>query len=200
VIPGQLDLHPATSQLIDLVRVDSGISENTRNHEQAYLNAVFNGLIRQAHWKCKSPLEKLRRLKFDEPELAFLAQEEIESLLEESRVSFNPSVYHAARLALATGTTWSKAESAKPSEFTPYRDTYSGTKSGKSRSVPLRKDLYEESVEKLPFRSCCSAFRSALQRADIKLPKGQLTHICRRIFANHFVMNGGHTLAYSAPS
>lgn len=33
-----------------------------------------------------------------------------------------------------------------------------------------------------------------LERADITLPKGQLTHICRHTFASHFVMNGGHIL------
>jgi len=72
--------------------------------------------------------------------------------------------------------------------------TYSGTKSGKSRSVPLRKELYEELTGELPFQSCYSAFRSALERAEIKLPKGQLTHICRHTFASHFVMKGGHIL------
>ncbi|OAN87976.1 hypothetical protein A8B84_14640 [Marinobacter sp. EhC06] len=94
--------------------MDSGISENTQNHEQAYLTAVFNELIRQGHWKGKNPLEKLRRLKIDEPEL--------------------------------------------------------------------------------PFQSCFSAFRSALERGGIKLTKGQLTHICRHTLASHFVMNGGHIL------
>ncbi|MEC7728557.1 MAG: tyrosine-type recombinase/integrase [Pseudomonadota bacterium] len=49
-------------------------------------------------------------------------------------------------------------------------------------------------IEQLPFQSCYSAFRSALERANIKLPKGQLTHICRHTFASHFVMNGGHIL------
>jgi len=67
-------------------------------------------------------------------------------------------------------------------------------KAVKSRSVPLRKNLYEELIEQLPFQSCYSAFRSALERANIKLPKGQLTHICRHTFASHFVMNGGHIL------
>lgn len=177
-----------------LVRVDSGISENTLNHEQAYLTAVFNELIRQGHWKGKNPLEKLRRLKIDEPELSFLDQEQIGTLLDECKASSNPSVYHVARLALATGARWSEAESVKLSVFTPYRVTYSGTKSGKSRSVPLRRDLYEELIEHLPFQSCYSAFRSALERANISLPKGQLTHVCRHTFASHFVMNGGHIL------
>ncbi|WP_227506890.1 tyrosine-type recombinase/integrase [Marinobacter subterrani] len=121
-------------------------------------------------------------------------QKQIERLLDEFRASSNPSVYHVARLALATGARWSEAESVKRSAFTSHRVTYSGTKSGKSRSVPLRKDLCEELIEELPFQSCYSAFRSALERAGITLPKGQLTHICRHTFASHFVMNGGHIL------
>jgi len=67
-------------------------------------------------------------------------------------------------------------------------------KKKKSRSVPLKKDPYQELIEELPFQSCCSAFRFALERAGIELPRGQLTHICRHTFVSHFVMNGGHIL------
>ncbi|GGY83539.1 phage integrase [Marinobacter zhanjiangensis] len=177
-----------------LVRVDSGTSENTLNHEQAYLSAVYNELIRQGHWKGRNPLEKLRRFKLDEQELAFLDQEQIQELLEQCRQSSNSSVYHVVRLALATGARWSEAESVTRSSFTPHRVTYGSTKSGKNRSVPLDKRLYDELIQEVPFQSCYSAFRSAVDRADIKLPRGQLTHICRHTFASHFVMNGGHIL------
>lgn len=177
-----------------LVRLEGGLTENTLNHEQAYLTAVFNELIRQGHWKGENPLSNLRKLKIDEPELAFLDQDQIRRLLEECKASSNPSVYHVARVALATGARWSEAEKLKVSAFTPYRVTYTGTKSGKSRSVPMAKKLYEEIVQELPFQSCYSAFRSAIDRAGISLPKGQLTHICRHTFASHFIMNGGHIL------
>lgn len=58
----------------------------------------------------------------------------------------------------------------------------------------MDKKLYEEITENLPFQSCYSAFREAIDRAGIKLPKGQLTHVCRDTFASHFIMNGGHIL------
>lgn len=177
-----------------LVRLEEGLSANTLNHEQAYLTAVFNELNRQGHWKGENPLGKLRKLKIDETELAFLDQEQINRLLEECKASSNPSLYHVTRLALATGARWSKAEKIKPSAFTPYRVTYTATKSGKNRSVPMDKKLYEEITENLPFQSCYSAFREAIERAGIILPKGQLTHICRHTFASHFIMNGGHIL------
>ncbi|MCC4284377.1 tyrosine-type recombinase/integrase [Marinobacter salarius] len=177
-----------------LVRIQEGMSPNTLNHEQAYLTAVYNELIRQGLWNGDNPLAKLRRLKIDQTELAFLDQEQITRLLDECKASSNPSVYYVAILALSTGARWSEAESVTQANFTPYRVTYNATKSGKSRSVPLSKEIYNQFIEELPFQSCYSAFRSALERAEITLPKGQLTHICRHTFASHFVMNGGHIL------
>lgn len=44
------------------------------------------------------------------------------------------------------------------------------------------------------FSPCYYAFRSALERAEIELPAGQLTHVLRHTFASHFMMNGGNIL------
>jgi len=44
------------------------------------------------------------------------------------------------------------------------------------------------------FKNCYGAFRSALERTDIELPPGQLTHVLRHTFASHFMMNGGNIL------
>ena len=38
------------------------------------------------------------------------------------------------------------------------------------------------------------AFKEAIKRADIILPKGQMTHVLRNTFASHFMMNGGNIL------
>tara|TARA_B100000749_G_scaffold55998_1_gene40867 strand:+ start:197 stop:436 length:240 start_codon:yes stop_codon:yes gene_type:complete len=76
------------------------------------------------------------------------------------------------RLALATGARWSEAEKIKPSAFTPHRVTYTATKSGKNRSVPMEKKLYEEITENVPFQSCYSAFRKAIERAVSNYRKG----------------------------
>lgn len=69
-----------------------------------------------------------------------------------------------------------------------------GRASGKNRSVSLDERLYDELIQEVPFQSCYSAFRSAIDRAGIKLPRGQLTHICRHSSASHFVMNGAYIL------
>lgn len=44
------------------------------------------------------------------------------------------------------------------------------------------------------FSPACEAFKSALTRAGIELPKGQRTHVLRHTFASHFMMRGGNIL------
>lgn len=173
---------------------NDGVGQNTLNHEHAYLNAVFNELIRQGEWDQPNPIRNLRKFKLDEQELAFLTQEQIGRLLEECKASSNPSLFHVTRLALATGARWSEAEGVTRSNFTPHRVTYNYTKSGKSRSVPIAETLYKELIKEVPFASCSAAFRKAIERAQIELPRGQLTHVCRHTFASHFIMNGGDIL------
>ena len=173
---------------------NDGVGENTLNHEHTYLSTVFNELTRQGEWKHPNPLKNLRKFKLDEHELAFLTDEQIRRLLEECQASSNPSLYHVTRLALTTGARWSEAEGVTKASFTPYRVTYNYTKSGKSRSVPISETLYKELIEQVPFVSCSAAFRSAINRAKIELPPGQLTHVCRHTFASHFIMKGGDIL------
>ena len=38
------------------------------------------------------------------------------------------------------------------------------------------------------------AFREAVEKSGLTLPRGQLTHVLRHTFASHFVMNGGNIL------
>ncbi len=37
-------------------------------------------------------------------------------------------------------------------------------------------------------------FVKAVERADLNLPDGQLSHVLRHTFASHFMMNGGNIL------
>lgn len=41
---------------------------------------------------------------------------------------------------------------------------------------------------------CYNSFRTAIERAEIELPVGQLTHVLRHTFASYFMMNGGNLL------
>ena len=77
--------------------------------------------------------------------------------------------------------------------------SFHGTKSGKSRSVPVAEDLFNEIHVHLEdfgeFSFSLSAFRRALNESGIELPKGQAAHVLRHTFASHFMMNGGNILA-----
>ncbi|WP_310735739.1 tyrosine-type recombinase/integrase [Psychromonas sp. SR45-3] len=62
--------------------------------------------------------------------------------------------------------------------------------------MPISEELYNE----LPrnsgrlFSNCIKSFRMAIEKAKVKLPKGQSTHVLRHTFASHFMMNGGNIL------
>lgn len=76
--------------------------------------------------------------------------------------------------------------------------TFTKTKSGKNRSIPVSPELYAEINQHLKqyggFSNSINAFGRALKAANIKLPKGQVAHVLRHSFASHFVMNGGDIL------
>jgi integrase len=180
-----------------MARLDAGASPNTVNHDHAYLQAVFSELRRLGYWKLDNPMTRIRKLKVHQARLCYLNQDQIRSLLDECKQSWNTSLYYVVKLALATGARWSEAESVQPEDFTPYRVTFHGenTKSSKSRSVPMDRDTWAEIRSQAPFDPCYEAFRKAIHRAGIRLPKGQLTHVCRHTFAAHYLMNGGQIMA-----
>lgn len=173
------------------------VTANTVNHELAYLKAVFNELDRAGEWNQQNPLSKLKAIKFDETELAWLTKEQIKRLMVELENSTNPSVLVVARICLATGARWGEAEGLTGLQVRDGRITFSKTKSGKTRSVPYKDAVIENYVRGKTgrlFVSCAGAFRKAIERAKIELPAGQLTHVCRHTFASHYLMNGGDIL------
>ncbi|WP_425221239.1 tyrosine-type recombinase/integrase [Pseudomonas sp.] len=76
--------------------------------------------------------------------------------------------------------------------------TFSGTKIGKVRSVPISADLQTLLLKHWrqhgPFTPAITSFRRALARTTIKLPKGQAVHVLRHTFASHFMQKGGSIL------
>lgn len=89
-----------------------------------------------------------------------------------------------------------EAEKLKRSQITAGKVTFIKTKGKRNRTIPIDPEI----LAKLPkkngalFSPCYYAFRSALERARIELPAGQLTHVLRHTFASHFMMNGGNIL------
>lgn len=171
------------------------VAIKTVNNEQTYLNALFNELIRLDEIK-ENPIKNVRQLKYNQTEMGFLEPEQIPILFDELKKSKNPDVYYVAKIAISTGSRWSEAESLRDSHISGNKITYTDTKGGKNRTIPISKELSNEIPRKkgVLFSSCVSAFRQAIKRAKIELPSGQMTHVLRHTFASHFMMNGGNIL------
>jgi site-specific recombinase XerD len=138
-------------------------------------------------------------MKIDERELSWLTVEQINTLLSKmDEFSLNPHVKLLTKISLSTGARWGEAEALTLSRVQDGKLTFSKTKSGKNRSVPISHDLFNEIVAHLSdhgeFTSSIGAFRRALKAANIELPKGQAAHVLRHSFASHFMMNGGDIL------
>ncbi|MEZ8137568.1 tyrosine-type recombinase/integrase [Vibrio splendidus] len=176
------------------------VSTTTANREHAYMRAMFNELKRLGVIKFANPLEGIRQFKERDNELRFLSHDEISILLEACKQSTNRSLVYVVKVCLATGARWSEAESLKANQVMDGKITFLNTKSGKNRTVPINDVLFTElqALGKISdsrmFLSSLSAFRKAVSKAQIKLPKGQMSHVLRHTFASHFVMLGGNII------
>lgn len=177
-------------------RIAAGVTPNTVNHDHAYLRAMFNELKRMGVWSGANPVQGVRRFKIAEPELVYLTPDQVRELLASLRQSRNPDAYLVALVCLGTGARWSEAEYLRLEQVGQGAITYTKTKSGKNRTVPADRallDLLPTKSGRL-FRPSYDAFRTAVSRAGIELPKGQLSHVLRHTFASYFMQNGGNIL------
>ncbi|MBQ0215478.1 tyrosine-type recombinase/integrase [Proteus vulgaris] len=181
-----------------ITRVDriKSVAPRTTNLELAYFRAMFNELHRLGEWKDDNPLKNVRSFRTDGSEMAFLSQQQIESLLKSCRQSMAKDLELIVKIALSTGARWSEAESLTGRQITPYKITFTKTKGKRNRTVPISKALYDEIPKKCGalFTPCYSAFRMAMKRTGIELPHRQSSHVLRHTFASHFMMNGGNIL------
>ncbi|PLZ02463.1 integrase [Burkholderia sp. WAC0059] len=184
-------------------RLAEGITQNNMNREHAYMRAMFNELKRLKKWKLGNPLSELRAFKIQDTELSYLTLEQIRILLEELQKSKNVHVMLISKVCLATGARWGEAERLRMSQVRSGVIQFVKTKSSKARGVPVTRELERmlrahrksHGEGDRIFGSAWSAFREAVERAKIVLPKGQLTHVLRHTFASHFMMNGGNILS-----
>ena len=184
-------------------RLDNGITQNNMNRELQYLKAMFNTLISLDVWTRENPLSKLKAIKIVEKELSFLTLDQVQHLLTELPKGRNPHVTLIAKLCLATGSRWGETEDLTIHQVRNSIIQYSRTKSGKARAVPIDQKLEQEVVSHHAkfgtgnriFQSAWAAFREGIERAQIDLPLGQMTHVLRHTFASHFMMAGGNILA-----
>lgn len=176
-------------------RFANSVSKSTLNMDHSYLTSMFNELTRLGEWKRPNPLANLRKLTTVEREMSWLTQDNVRELL--SLTTENESLDLMIRICLSTGARWSEAQNLKRSQVIPYKITYTNTKSGKNRTVPISKPLYEALVAiraEALFPPCLRHFEQAIKASSIILPKGQMTHVLRHSFAAHFMMNGGNIL------
>lgn len=180
-------------------RHEQGISLKTLNNELGYLRAVFNELRSLEQISYENPFLLIKPFQIQEKELSWLSHVQINELLESIKSGCqNPHVYPVSLICLATGARWSEAENLKPLSLKNGFVTFSGTKSGKVRSVPISGNLQKLLLKHWNkyglFTGSISAFRRALDRTSITLPKGQASHALRHTFASHFMQNGGNIL------
>ena len=180
-------------------RIDDGISPKTLNNELGYLKSLYNELISLDYIAYDNPVKLIKPLRISERELSFLTVDQINELLGAIQAGCdNPHVELIVLICLATGARWSEAEKLKPSSVRNNIVTFSGTKSGKVRAVPISQQLNNRLVHQWKtyglFTGSITSFRRALSRTSIRLPRGQATHALRHTFASHFIMNGGNIL------
>jgi integrase len=181
------------------VSLDAGTSGKTLNNELGYIRAVYNELTALGQINYPNPLSLVKPLRLQERELSWLPKDQIDELLHVIRTRCeNPHVEPITLICLATGARWSEAENLRPGSVRKGMVTFSGTKSGKVRSVPIAPELEATVVKHWkaygPFTPAITSFRRALAKTSIKLPKGQAAHALRHTFASHFIQNGGNIL------
>ncbi|MGB0664413.1 MAG: phage integrase [Pontibacterium sp.] len=172
-------------------RLSEGLSGKTANNELTYLNAVFNELARSNAISFSNPLAHVRPVSIKQTELTYLTHGQINELLTELK---HDDANLIARICLSTGCRWGEAEGLYKRHVSNGLITFTDTKSGKNRSVPISKALEDEILARPHgqlFGFSLSAFRRALARTTIELPKGQASHVLRHTFASHFMLNGG---------
>lgn len=176
-------------------RIDSGISLNTANHELMYVKAVFSELARLKKWHHGNPLLSMKPYKLEEVEMAWLDEAQIIRLLKECENSNNQTLLAAVILCLDTGARWGEVAELKVRHFRDGKVSFTSTKNGKVRRIPYQHPYIDEWLRgrRDPlFEYNMGAFRKAVKRAEIELPRGQLTHVCRHTFGASFMRNGGN--------
>jgi integrase len=182
-------------------RLTQGITANCVNREISYARAAFNELKRLGLFHLDNPLDGIRQLKIEQFELSYLTEHQIKDLFYAITQSQSIHLEPVIKLCLATGARWSEALNIQNHLLKNNSITFTSTKSGKNRTIPLPPDLYVQlltlptlsSNNKL-FTDPVKAYRNALDFIGISLPRGQSTHVLRHTYASHFIMNGGDIL------
>ncbi|MFT2112161.1 tyrosine-type recombinase/integrase [Marinomonas sp. 2405UD68-3] len=200
--------NPIASQLTPIAfsryratRTKEGIKPKTLNNELGYLTSLYNSLRKAGEIDYPNPLSEIDNIKVPENELSYLTNEQIIELMDSIGECDNPHVELITLICLCTGARWGEAEGLTEQRVHHGRVTFTDTKNGKNRTIPIPQWLFDRLKDHAKtttgnnlFTSSIGAFRRALRRTNIELPAGQAAHVLRHSFASHFMMNGGNIL------
>ncbi len=191
-------LTPETFLLYRESRISDGISPKAVNNLLGYFNAVYNELHRNEIIEYENPIQKVRPIKIKERELSYLDKSQIQEMFDTlEEVCIDPHVSLIAKICLSTGCRWGEVQNLHSRNVRNGKITFTDTKSGKNRTVPISSDLQTEvdaHGKGLLFSNSEETFRRTLRMCSFDVPKGQATHILRHTFASWFVINGGNIL------
>ncbi|MGJ3445081.1 phage integrase [Enterobacter sp. PTB] len=172
-------------------KLHAGLKASSINRDLFALSSMFTALIDAEVFSNENPVRALRKLKVCTPEMAFLSDEEISSLI----AVLTGDLLNLAILCLSTGLRWGEASELRAEQIMGERVVLSQTKNGKGRTIPISPEIRERVKTKRTgrlFRVDYREFRQILKTLKPDLPKGQATHVLRHTFASHFMMNGGN--------
>ncbi|WGL95601.1 phage integrase [Arsenophonus nasoniae] len=193
---GDPAIYQMTTKFINTYRSDrlhNGIKASTINRELALLMGVFTTLKQLGEFPGNNPIKGIRRLKEKKAEMAYLTSNDIKKLL----ASVSGDYKRITILCLSTGARWGEATKLRAEHALYGRVTFTETKNGKHRTVPISDEAMKAIKTKesgLLFDVDYTVYRRILKEVKPDLPLGQAVHVLRHSFAAHFMMNGGNIL------
>ena len=193
---GDPAIYQMTSKFIGRYRSDrlhSGVKASSVNRELALLMGIFTTLAEIGECSPSNPIKSLPPLKEEKPEMSYLTTSEINRLLS----SVTGDDWRITILCLSTGARWGEATQLKAENALHGRVTFTRTKNGKHRTVPISDEVMKAIKTKgsgLLFNVDYTDYRNILKQVKPDLPSGQAVHVLRHTFAAHFMINGGNIL------
>lgn len=179
--------------------LQEGANPKTLNNRLGYLRSVFNVLFQLEEIDYPNPLARVKPLRLQERELAYLTHSQISILFSAIYMRCKqPHVAMVTAICLATGARWGEAQALTPDNVRNQMVTFVNTKGKRVRSIPISEELETRLLAHFKqyglFTKCLNSFDQALGASGLKIPAGQSSHVLRHTFASHFVMNGGNIL------
>ena len=89
-------------------------------------------------------MQKVRKVRTDETEKGYFDDYQIKRLLDHLTDQLTNDCYFITVICLSTGARWGEAQSLRGENVRTDRIVFSGTKSGKTRTVPISPDLAKQ--------------------------------------------------------